>query len=900
MPTSKKALLGGKSLFNKLPLKITFEILSCVEPEDIVNFCHADTEWRDKLMQPNATYVWNAARRNVEGLPDCPPYMDEAAYAHLLYSSNCHGCGQANVQEILFVWGVRYCKKCRSAKTKNIDAAAHFLRTIAQATQVYAPFSTISEDLHVPEVYDLWNKWYELEGDDIGRKALAERCARGVVLREEKHAKLVDKWDLAKRRERCQILKTRLEVLKSRVRNLSCVRGLSNWEAEFSKQPFATKCRPLTDCEWLEIRDEVIEYFKRRPVQDLVSCAPDWFCYEIYPRWARKWNRSTSDIHKLRAFRRMRPADFLLIDCIKSAVTQTGISSVVVEGYCSLLQDDLEDIVEDWYTARRGELNSMLRKAVRNLPATAEPVNLAICMFDCTNPHCKKLFMHYPDVLGHRCAWDTSKWLPKRGAEYKFAVQRYIAQTGNMCLAWDKDHVRVSPLARTSRAREIVLAYGFDPDRNIQRIIYDFSVRYCRRCKKDMLVKIDDTMYSFFENVENTTDMHEEFLTTTRLMNRDDFEYTYLHAPEWSDFQQVWGTLTDTEAVIGYIQERIAFVKSIKQWSEVLYTWKTAQVMDRADELRQLRTERLQTLLAYLRQEGWEEELELISIDDYVRLTETPFARRASKLTARSWFTIREDAHAFMSDVQTTRLLNRRRRVLYCRFNILSDLIDDFYRVRGAVRQPEWDINPGIVDLALSPGLRAILDAPGDSPPANLANITDLAQVVATIGWAMHNWSEAVKAELVKQVRTVVQDLGEVPDPLSLALAIFSCRTCHGAPRIPPLCFPQLLAHPCLRRLNGVTSPDTSIYVATAYEYCNPGCGPLTLDRLTVDPGMVQRLRSVIQAMGLDPLRATRAELDSSGVRMTCSTCFAQRPGDMSGFLCEAFDWMRAVSLLQR
>lgn len=37
----------------------------------------------------NASF-WIAARRNIEGLPDCPLYMSEPAYANLVFGNYCH------------------------------------------------------------------------------------------------------------------------------------------------------------------------------------------------------------------------------------------------------------------------------------------------------------------------------------------------------------------------------------------------------------------------------------------------------------------------------------------------------------------------------------------------------------------------------------------------------------------------------------------------------------------------------------------------------------------------------------------------------------------------------------------------------------------------------------------
>ncbi|KAH9854174.1 hypothetical protein C2E23DRAFT_86490 [Lenzites betulinus] len=422
---------------------------------------------------------------------------------------------------------------------------------------------------------------------------------------------------------------------------------------------------------------------------------------------------------------------------------------------------------------------------------------------------------------------------------------------------------------------------------NIHTIIYEFSARYCRRCKKHMLIKADDAIYELFEYVEKITGMNEEFVIC--LMGKHNHEDTYFHAPEWGEFRRYWATLSesDLDAMKVYIQTRVITVNLVKEWAGLLLKWKDLQEMRKVKELARIRAERFQTLLVFLKQEGWEEELEFMISEDYTRLSEMPFARKPSKLTARSWLANKNAAHAFMADVKAARLRVERMAVLNARFNVLAQRIDVSYRSRGELRHPEWDMDPQVIDFAFIPSLQEILDAPGD-------NTTEPPNIVALIECATLDWKNAMKVELVERVRAAVPDLGEVSDPLFLATAIFSCNTCCGAERVPPLHFPELLAHPCLRYTSGVIKPGMEAYVATVYSRCDPGYGPLTLDCLKVDLRMVQSLRSIIEAMGLNSLQATRAELDSSDVRLVCSACRLQ--GHTSGVMYEAFDWMRALT----
>lgn len=322
-------------------------------------------------------------------------------------------------------------------------------------------------------------------------------------------------------------------------------------------------------------------------------------------------------------------------------------------------------------------------------------------------------------------------------------------------------------------------------------------------------------------------------------------------------------------------------------------------------------------LLDFLRQEGWGAELDMMHEDDYTELSQAPFARKAAKLTPRctscsitshsryrcsqicpAWPKIREDAHAFMDDIRTIRLRVERQTVLQGRFAVLNNMINIFYGPFEVLRRAEWDADPLLIDLALTPGYRAIWDALGNGPVELTA--TDPANISATIEFAMEDWKETLKRELIEKVHAAISELAHVEDPLSLAIAGFSCRTCEiyglGRKCVPPLCFPEILAHPCLRSEPLTWSED--LYVATASTMCDDG--PLSLEDVIVDPTMVQNLWAIMEALGLDPLRTTLEELDSTKGRLWCTKCqHAPRRGQEEQILVkvQVFDWMRAVRM---
>lgn len=129
----------------------------------------------------------------------------------------------------------------------------------------------------------------------------------------------------------------------------------------------------------------------------------------------------------------------------------------------------------------------------------------------------------------------------------------------------------------------------------------------------------------------------------------------------------------------------------------------------------------------------------------------------------------------------------------------------------------------------------------------------------------------------------------DVEDPVSLAIAVFSCRDC----REDTLRFPELLAHPCLRGIRywrGYHDDYTSVATDCANVLDMPGA--LDLSSLYVDTQSVGRLGAIIDACGLDPCHATQQDLEQCEARLYCahSRCVHD---DCVKF--QGCDWLSAV-----
>ncbi len=243
-----------------------------------------------------------------------------------------------------------------------------------------------------------------------------------------------------------------------------------------------------------------------------------------------------------------------------------------------------------------------------------------------------------------------------------------------------------------------------------------------------------------------------------------------------------------------------------------------------------------------------------------------------------------------MEKVRRDRLDREQRSVLIERFKGLSQALADG-------RPPGWwytaadDMDPHLVDFALTPEVREIAEAPESASDPGVPRwpVDDVRAMYERI---VQRWRRERKTELIAMLTGAMPELEGVDSPLELAVAAFSC--CRpGCERKAPLRWPEVLAHPCTRLSALSTDSNKDVY-ASALLSLDPRERPHSMGYLLVDPQMVHNLCAVMEAYGLDPLHTTLKSLDEVEDRLQCVECFTERE---DGIKFEAFDWLRAVSL---
>ncbi|KAF8908711.1 hypothetical protein CPB85DRAFT_1309215 [Mucidula mucida] len=311
-------------------------------------------------------------------------------------------------------------------------------------------------------------------------------------------------------------------------------------------------------------------------------------------------------------------------------------------------------------------------------------------------------------------------------------------------------------------------------------------------------------------------------------------------------------------------KEHKALSKSCKEYE----TWAMLKMESRATELDSLRRARLESIIARLKADGWDEEVEL----PYTReaLEAHVVVKQPRKLTDRIWDTIRPTLTEIMSNIRADLLEQKLQRAISERTRILAGLANDFFATL-----PETPHHPPPSALCVhQPFVDIIKNTPhAEDATSKLKEALD-SETVLAISAA---WREQQEKHLIAMLR---RKKGRKAD-LSLIVNAFTCVECSKyAPRI--LHYPHFASHSCFYSTEAVG--DTKVALWT-------GKGIKTLEK-----AVYARCQEFVRMCGLDPDTATAADMDGADVFFHCEECNGRRTSVNGMKLFELMRWRTAMN----
>ncbi|KAH9884934.1 hypothetical protein C8Q73DRAFT_796049 [Cubamyces lactineus] len=139
-----------------MPLDIFLEILSHLEPIDLIRLSRSSKHFRSMLMTRRARYLWDAAFRNVDPqIPPCPPYISSPRYAAALFDHYCFACGIERSTNTDFTHILRLCAPCFKTNFKpGNELALRSKRLSTEFVEKTLPTLLASVVYYYPPLHD--------------------------------------------------------------------------------------------------------------------------------------------------------------------------------------------------------------------------------------------------------------------------------------------------------------------------------------------------------------------------------------------------------------------------------------------------------------------------------------------------------------------------------------------------------------------------------------------------------------------------------------------------------------------------------------------------------------------------------------------------------------------------
>ncbi|KIM87996.1 hypothetical protein PILCRDRAFT_814671 [Piloderma croceum F 1598] len=281
-----RAVRGKRGILENLPnlpLDVIYEILSRCSPLDLLRLARTTKAFRTLLMSRSSIAIWRSARelssdRQVVGIPECPPYLSEPAYANLAFDAHCHSCLANNIHEIMWEFRKRYCTKCQgfmmiSTYLTQYKLEKEYGKNVQRIYEKHKSSFTGSY-YHKPDLSAFKKSMANMSTADE-RDAFIQ-MERDFTTLVHKHAKLQKEWSASRPSRSDEIYETRERMITSVITHLKSL----GWEEELGymgdnpkpellKIPCLSKDRDITDRIWTNIEATIVKYMEEYKVARL-------------------------------------------------------------------------------------------------------------------------------------------------------------------------------------------------------------------------------------------------------------------------------------------------------------------------------------------------------------------------------------------------------------------------------------------------------------------------------------------------------------------------------------------------------------------------------------------------------------------------------------------------------
>ncbi|KAF8877132.1 hypothetical protein CPB85DRAFT_1443694 [Mucidula mucida] len=286
-------------------------------------------------------------------------------------------------------------------------------------------------------------------------------------------------------------------------------------------------------------------------------------------------------------------------------------------------------------------------------------------------------------------------------------------------------------------------------------------------------------------------------------------------------------------------EEHLALVNSCKPYED----WVTSQTEARAAEIASLRRQRLESILARLKADGWEPELTHRITQE--ALKRHRLVKQTKELTDQNWENIRPTLTTVMSDLRVEIQARNMREIITERTRLLTRLVEPVLR-----QMPETPHKPPPSALCTyEPFVDIIKNTPLEG------DVSDkLKEALPSVAYVCEQWRHEQEARL----KTILRGETGRNDDLSLVVNGFACTDCHKRSPSLVLHYPHFASHPCFyaEAPVGDTGVEVKVWRANGIKALNQD--------------VYDRCRDFVRMCGLDPDTATAEDMDGLDLFFRC------------------------------
>ncbi|KAJ7902121.1 hypothetical protein B0H14DRAFT_3852149 [Mycena olivaceomarginata] len=431
-----KSLIPRNGALLDLPLDIFLEILKIVHPLDLLHLSRTSKTLRAFLLNRNrAEFIWRASFELIEDSPPkCPPYASQVSWIRLLVEEVCHACCAGlehdySSNPIWWEFGARFCDKC--CVTQFVQRLPQELtgsytkkpgRTAARWVGVFPCVS----GCYLAKDIDLFMEKYTVS-DNLRRAALIQdRRNRTTELTD--YARICRPWmeRIVKARidKRKELKGARRAAIQTKFHEAGWPPSLTNSQ-DWHKHHLVNNIRPLTDREWNKIGPRLIDHFKDR-MKNTVMSNRFRALAQAFP---------TANLDKLTQHLAFAPriVDIALLPDVRA----------VLEGDLKV-----EITVEDLKAALESKLPDLLAACA------ADPFEYALAYFVCEKKCCKGHFTGKRNPCRAPRGWHV--WQSESSSYEDWAAMSFSCNPFTV-----KDMFRLEP--GFTVLSDVIKCYGKDP-----------------------------------------------------------------------------------------------------------------------------------------------------------------------------------------------------------------------------------------------------------------------------------------------------------------------------------------------------------------------------------------------------------------------------------------------------